>query len=540
VEDGGRQSRGGQALRQWTPRLLPEVRTTTDFLVAARGLLVQQDQPCAIVIDQADLIFGRESAAEEGHQTTLAHLRRLLTDAASAPSCTGESLRNTLVLITKSLTELPDWVHHGNPHVATVAVEPPGTDERAGFLTGVLPRFHGGGELTLEQLSAAAATLANLTEGMTVRDLNALIATSRLTGLAPTAPRALVLRHRFGLRDDPWERLDLTKVRTAEQVLSARVIGQDKAVRAVSDVLVNARAGLDFGTDGERTATRPKGVFFFVGPTGVGKTELAKAIAELVFDDENALRRFDMSEFSQEHASERLTGAPPGYVGHAGGGVLTNWMLERPFSVVLFDEIEKADPKIFDKFLQIIDEGRLTDGLGRTAWFSQAIVVFTSNLGAAGLQELVAEFPVDRPPAYPLVEEHFRQAVVEHVAGRLGRPELVGRLGSGIVVFDMLRTDVVCRIVTKFLDQLVASAAARGFELVLDRRAIEEAVTAAVAENGVTLGARMIRNPLLEEWVRVPLNRWIIDHSPPPGTRIWVRRATGGPPFAVEEFPSGE
>jgi ATP-dependent Clp protease ATP-binding subunit ClpA len=279
-------------------------------------------------------------------------------------------------------------------------------------------------------------------------------------------------------------------------------------------------------------------VFFFVGPTGVGKTELAKAIAELVFDDEGALRRFDMSEFSQEHSSERLTGAPPGFVGHQNGGVLTNWMMERPFSVVLFDEIEKANPKIFDKFLQIIDDGRITDGQGRTAYFSHSIVIFTSNIGASGLHNVLSEFPRDAPPGYPVIEKHFRDAVARHMAEELGRPEILGRLGSGIVVFDILRDDVVCRIVTKFLDQLVASAAARGFELVLHRRAIEQAVADAVAESGAALGARQIRSPLLEEWVRVPLNRWIIGNSPVKGTRIWVRRSAGGPPFTVEEFPA--
>ena len=515
-----------------------DIRTTADLLAGSREMLVQQDRACAIVIDQADLMFSAEVATDERYQTNLAYLRRMITDAAKAPATTGESLRNIVVLVTKKLTVLPEWVHRDNPHVATIAVEPPGSAERAGFLREALPRFHQGGSLAREEIGAIAATLANLTEGMTVRDVNALAATSRLAGIAPSSPRELVMRHRFGIREDPWERLDLTKVLTAEEVLTRRVMGQPKAIRTVTDVLVNARVGLDFGSGDDRTVTRPKGVFFFVGPTGVGKTELAKAIAELVFDDEGALRRFDMSEFSQEHSSERLTGAPPGFVGHENGGVLTNWMMERPFSVVLFDEIEKANPKIFDKFLQIIDDGRLTDGQGRTVYFSHSIVILTSNIGAPGLHDVLAEFPRDTPPGYPVIERHFRDAVARHMSEELGRPELLGRLGSGVVVFDLLRAEIVGQIVTKFLDQLVAAASARGFELVLDRRAIERSVAAAVAESGAALGARQIRSPLLEEWVRVPLNRWIIENTPAPGTRIWVHRSAESPPFTVEEFPA--
>jgi ATP-dependent Clp protease ATP-binding subunit ClpA len=248
-----------------------------------------------------------------------------------------------------------------------------------------------------------------------------------------------------------------------------------------------------------------------------------------VFGDENAIGRFDMSEYSQEHASERLTGAPPGFVGHEQGGALTNWVIERPFSVVLFDEIEKANAKIFDKFLQIIDDGRLTDGQGRTAFFSHSIVIFTSNLGAATMPPVVGGVA----PSYEQLSAHFTEAVDDFFRNQLGRPELRGRLGGGVVVFDMLREPTIRAITIKFLRQLTQSTRAKGYELVVD----EESVVGAVAEHlmatGAALGARPIRDPLLERWMRVPLNRFVAVHNPPTGSRLVVHRTWGDPPFEV-------
>jgi ATP-dependent Clp protease ATP-binding subunit ClpA len=169
-----------------------------------------------------------------------------------------------------------------------------------------------------------------------------------------------------------------------------------------------------------------------VGPTGVGKTELAKAIAEFLFGDESAFIRFDMSEYNHEHSDQRLVGAPPGYVGFEQGGQLTNAVRQRPFCVLLFDEIEKAHGRVLDKFLQILEDGRLTDGRGETTYFSECVIIFTSNIGAS-----------EMPQTGDLegIRGHFIRAVEDHFVRKLGRPELLNRLGDNIVVFNPITDD---------------------------------------------------------------------------------------------------
>jgi ATP-dependent Clp protease ATP-binding subunit ClpA len=189
-------------------------------------------------------------------------------------------------------------------------------------------------------------------------------------------------------------------------------------------------------------------VLFFAGPTGVGKTELAKALTKLLFDDERFYVRFDMSEFSAEHAADRLIGAPPGYVGHNVGGELTNAVRQRPFSLILFDEIEKAHPRILDKFLQLLDDGRLTDGQGETVYFTESVIVFTSNLGVysdseepdgTGGKVRVRRPTVDRASAsYAEMSAKIEAAIRQYFILELGRPELLNRIGDNIVVFDYI------------------------------------------------------------------------------------------------------
>jgi ATP-dependent Clp protease ATP-binding subunit ClpB len=237
-----------------------------------------------------------------------------------------------------------------------------------------------------------------------------------------------------------------------EDRLRLRVIGQDEAVIAVASAVRRARAGL-------QDPNRPIGSFLFMGPTGVGKTELARALAEFLFDDEQAMVRLDMSEFMEKHAVSRLIGAPPGYVGYEEGGYLTEAVRRRPYCVVLFDEIEKAHPDVFNALLQILDDGRLTDGQGRTVDFKNAIVIMTSNIGSAFIQDM----------AEPGQRAQMEEMVMASLRSQF-KPEFLNRVDN-VVIFHALEREHIARIVDIQMTRLNKLLASRGLGLELTPKA---------------------------------------------------------------------
>jgi ATP-dependent Clp protease ATP-binding subunit ClpB len=260
-----------------------------------------------------------------------------------------------------------------------------------------------------------------------------------------------------------------------EQELAKRLIGQKRAVRSVSDAVRRTRAGIS-------DPDRPTGSFLFLGPTGVGKTELAKALAEFLFDDEKALVRIDMSEYGEKHSVSRLVGAPPGYIGYEAGGQLTEAVRRRPYSVVLLDEVEKAHPEVFDILLQVLDDGRLTDGQGRTVDFRNTILILTSNLGS--------QFLVD-----PTLDPAAKEEAVQQMVRQAFKPEFVNRLDD-IVVFQTLSEEDLGQIVELYIERLQRRLGERRLEL-----AVTPDARSWLAERGYDpiYGARPLRRLMQNE-----------------------------------------
>jgi ATP-dependent Clp protease ATP-binding subunit ClpA len=311
--------------------------------------------------------------------------------------------------------------------------------------------------------------------------------------------------------------------------LASRVLGQDLAVRKALDILVRSATGLTAAQAGP-AATRPRGVLFFAGPTGVGKTELAKALTKLLFDDERFYVRFDMSEFSAEHAADRLIGAPPGYVGYQAGGELTNAIRQRPFSLVLFDEVEKAHPQILDKFLQLLDDGRLTDGRGETVYFTESVIVFTSNLGIYAEVEETDEAgntvrrrrpTVDRKNmTYEEMAARIKKSIRNFFTLQLGRPELLNRIGDNIVVFDFIDVETGSRILSMMLDNITARVRQEHrIEVVVPVQTEATLRAVCLDEDTLALGGRGIGS-MLETTVINPLANHLFVSQPASGARL--------------------
>lgn len=401
-----------------------------DFLAVAAQWLRQPrgEKPVAFVLDWTQYLFGSVNSLSENERGWLLRLGQATRDAAVVRN--PESInqpQSLLVLLCGGLNVLPPSLYLNNPLFKEIAIPLPTRQIREFAVLGLKEVFRL--QPTLQQGGRELADFVDGLEGQSIRDIYNLARLSRQETEVSSALSLLNL-YRHGRRHSPWEQLDHKKLQTIVETLGRRVKGQGEAIESVRRILVRAFTGLSGLQHSYRQRT-PKGVLFFVGPTGVGKTELAKSIAEFLFGDEEACLRFDMSEFNHEHADQRLVGAPPGYVGYEAGGQLTNAVKQRPFSLLLFDEIEKAHPRILDKFLQILEDGRLTDGKGETVMFSDTVIVFTSNIGAAE----VSYESLD-------VRNEFIQKVRQHFVNELKRPELLGRIGeANIIPFNFMRDD---------------------------------------------------------------------------------------------------
>jgi hypothetical protein len=391
--------------------------------------VINKNNKVAFILNWSEYLFGVNELSEEGRQN-ITLLGKALKDRP-IDYLSPNYNESVVVIILNKLSGFPISFYQGNPEVEIVKLQNPDRPERQKMLEKIEYSF----DLRLPSgtssiLDKANAHYIDMLEDFTNREIIQLSKLSRKESKM-TFDKLFYL-FKYGEKDNPWEKLDYNRVKNIKKELQERVVGQEEAIEKIETTVVKAYMGL---TGLHKTSSRsmPKGVFFFVGPTGVGKTELSKALAKFLFGDEQACIRFDMSEYAQENSDQKLIGAPPGYVGYEEGGQLTNAIREHPFSVVLFDEIEKAakpNPRILDIFLQILEDGRLTDSKGDTVYFSDTIIVFTSNLGANEVQASSDK---------ETVAKEFIRIVKNYFDNELKRPELLGRIGyNNIVPFNFI------------------------------------------------------------------------------------------------------
>ncbi|NLV41065.1 MAG: ATP-dependent Clp protease ATP-binding subunit [Candidatus Hydrogenedentes bacterium] len=499
-----------------------------DTVIHRIGIALQNPQvPCAFIVDFASRLTSTPDRMPRDE-------RMLLTRMLKASLASREVVRekgrwnNLLILICEKLNDLPAFLYLNNPRARSIHVEPPDRDERARFITRYYRYFYGAprGDSAPAAPTAVVSDFVDFTEGLSNYEMRSLLSLSmreripvvdELTGVSNV--RRISEMYKYGVTVSEWDQMDPKRLSNAEDFVRGRIKGQEAAVARVLDIVKRAKIGIAAG-DTKRT-NRPRGVLFFAGPTGVGKTEMAKALAELLFGREERLIRFDMSEYSVQQADQRLLGAPPGYIGYEEGGQLTNAVKKNPFSVLLFDEIEKAHPSIFDKFLQILDDGRITDSKGDTVYFSECIIIFTSNLGTvARTEETGSKVLVTPEMPYPQMRGVVLDAIRDHFNFTLGRPEILNRFGDNFVVFDFIKPPLDEQIVDLLLSKLdKATRETRKTPVVLDPPAREKLV--ALAREQLHHGGRGIRNAVDATLIN-PLSRYLFDNNVEMGRRVRV------------------
>ena len=485
-----------------------------------RKVAGMREARCALVIDYASRISrqpDRLDAAE--HRFFVAAERISLTShpivpkGADVTSPNGKARFNPVLWLVNRGQDLPSWLALDSTRVAALTLGLPDYETRleaAKHLGNLFPGYEQGAPEAHEKFARA---FAQMTDGLPLVALADIAQLADRQGIAFRDVDDAVQCYKVGATENPWKKDYLReRIANALPIIEERVRGQRPAVTKTIDILMRSVMGLT-GAQARSSGNRPRGVLFFAGPTGVGKTELAKTLTQLIFGDERAYIRFDMSEFAEEHTGARLLGAPPGYIGYDAGGELTNAMREKPFSVVLFDEIEKAHPRILDKFLQILEDGRLTDGRGETAYFSESILVFTSNLGITVEDEHGRRVQQVSPTdSHEVVETRVRTAIQDYFKFRLSRPEILNRIGDNIIVFGFITPEIGSQIFDGMLRNVVDRVRdEHKVDLVLDgavREQLRELCTADLSNGGRGIGNQLesaFVNPLARAMFRFPL-----------------------------------
>ena len=498
----------------------------------AKDLTTSSKNTLAVVFYLDKLVAYKQSGYSPEEREILLRLEKITENITP---------NNRLIMVALQDTMIPIELYTSSPKVAVVPVPDPDKHDRVAYL-----------RHRLESQYPHLDLVADITDGLFLRDLDNIARTLEQSGDMGTPEiRSHINKYRIGERQDYWGKLDLDKLDGAEDWFIVRegVKGQDDAVRKVIEVMTLARAGLTGVASG--TLSKPKGILFFAGPTGVGKTFLAKKLALFLFSSEEAFIRFDMSEFMEEHTISKLIGSPPGYIGYERGGMLTSAVREKPFSVILFDEIEKANTKIMDVFLQILDEGRLTDSRGQTVFFTESVVIFTSNIGTRTqdsqrrpvserdeIDAILKSPELDTEERRARIQQHFQKAVRDFFMLEISRPELLNRIGDNIIPFNYLDSlDMQKKIIRSHLERIRGvfedKFRSSGYKLEFDQSLVDY-LADKYGERISSFGGRAITNSIEDE-VMKPLARRVLGAEAEGARNTAFRMATSNKGIVVEQ-----
>ena len=488
-------------------------------------LLTRSDVSIAVIVSFSSRMTARPDDLDMDERKTFMYLQEGAVNGKKNHSGDPDSpgfqnnmmIQNQLFLIADKINDLPAWYYLGHPSFKNINIPKPDYRMRNQIIIGYSTNFPGYSEATKEEKDLFSDVFVGSTEGFTTQDIARVFQIAKFSNLDIHGIDKAILLYKHGVQDNPWLKLDANKLSGAEEQIKKRVLGQDVVIKAAVDIVKRAAMGMS-GLQHSSASSKPRGILFLAGPTGSGKTELAKALTELIFLDERNMIRFDMSEYRQEQSDQRLLGAPPGYVGYEAGGQLTNAIREHPFSVLLFDEIEKAHPSVMDKFLQILEDGRITDGRGETVYFQDCLIIFTSNLGITvpspdnpGVRIQNVSYETDKD--YQSVHDKVLYGVRRYFNDELGRPELLNRIGNNILVFDYIREDSLKPIIAKQIKSIAGNLwADKHIRLMVSAQAMDDLFKLAVEDLPKGQGGRGIGN-MMEEMLINPLARFMFDNS---------------------------